>query len=87
MINFGSRLCLDMHYFVASKLRRSKHLRKLLNEQLNYQEKEAEAEAYEEIKKNFRNNTIKFWINQGFNFIFYLITIVNLLRVTVFSSY
>lgn len=66
---------------------RFQYIRGLLKKELNEGDKEDEAEEYENIKEKWMPNPVPFLFNIGFYFIFYFITIVNLLRVAVFSSY
>lgn len=66
---------------------RFKYLRNLLKEQLSEEDREYEIQEYDRIKKMWRHNKVKFWINAVFNSVFHLITLINLLRVTIFSSY
>lgn len=56
-----------------------KRLRKLLNESQSEYALEAEAEELKDATEKMKKAQIKFFINAGFNFIIFVIAILNLL--------
>lgn len=56
-----------------------KRLRKLLNEEQSEDEALVEEEDVQDAKSQMKKSQIKFYINSGFNFIIFIVAILNLL--------